>query len=75
MGSGVGVARDRDHRQPGCLYVHRPQNLAEARQISGELIARYEEEWIIGCWSRRLTNPARAWFGKQAARIGMEIVS
>ena len=30
-----------------CLYLHRFQNLAEARRIIGEFITRYNTEWLI----------------------------
>jgi hypothetical protein len=30
-----------------CLYLHRFQNLAEARRLIGEFIARYNTEWLI----------------------------
>ena len=30
-----------------CLYLHRFQNLVEARRLIGEFIARYNTEWLI----------------------------
>ena len=30
-----------------CLYLHRFQSLAEARQTIGDFIARYNTEWLI----------------------------
>jgi putative transposase len=43
-----------------CLYFHRFQSLAEARQIIGEFIARYNTEWLIERLGHRTPVAARA---------------
>jgi putative transposase len=42
-----------------CLYLHRFQNLAEARRIIGEFIVRYTE-WLIGRLGHQTPVAARA---------------
>jgi putative transposase len=42
-----------------CLYLHRFQNLAEARRIIGEFIARYNTEWLIERLGYRTPASAR----------------
>ena len=48
-----------------CLYLHRFQNLAEARQMIGEFIARYNTEWLIEGLGHR--TPVTAWAAMMAA--------
>ena len=43
-----------------CLYLHRFQNLAEARRTIGEFIARYNTEWLIERLGHRTPVAARA---------------
>ena len=43
-----------------CLYLHRFQNLAEARRIIGEFIARYNTKWLIERLGHRTPVAARA---------------
>jgi len=50
-----------------CLYVHRFETLEQARQLIGEFIARYNQEWIIGRLGYRTPMQVRASYAKQAA--------
>jgi len=50
-----------------CLYVHRFETLEQARQVIGEFIARYNQEWIIGKLGYRTPMEVRARYTKQAA--------
>ena len=43
-----------------CLYLHRFQSLAEAHRIIGELITRYNTEWLIERLGHRTPAQARA---------------
>jgi transposase InsO family protein len=42
-----------------CLYLHRFRNLAEARRLIGEFIARYNSEWLIERLGYRTPAQAR----------------
>jgi hypothetical protein len=42
-----------------CLYLHHFQNLADARRIIGEFIARYNAEWLIERLGHRTPAGAR----------------
>ena len=56
-----GVA-ERFMRTPAeqCLYLHRCKTLAEARQIIGDFIARYNTEWLIERLGHRTPATMRA---------------
>jgi putative transposase len=43
-----------------CIYLHRFQNLAEARRVIGEFIARYNTEWLIERLGYRPPTAVRA---------------
>jgi len=43
-----------------CLYVHRFQNIEEARAVIGAFIERYNEEWLLQRHSYRTRNQVRA---------------
>jgi putative transposase len=43
-----------------CLYLYRFRNLAEARRIIGEFIARYNTEWLIERLGHQTPAAARA---------------
>ena len=43
-----------------CLYLHRFQSLTEPRRIIGELIARYNTEWLIERLGHQTPAAARA---------------
>ena len=42
-----------------CRYLHRVQNLADARRIIGEFIARDNAEWLIERLGHRTPRQAR----------------
>ena len=45
-----------------CLYLHRFQTLEEARHIIGELVSRYNEQWLVAKLGYRPPAGARrAW--------------
>jgi putative transposase len=50
-----------------CIYLHRFQSLAEAQQIIGEFIARYNAEWLIERLGYRTPAEARADAQRRAA--------
>ena len=43
-----------------CLYLHRFQNLEEARRVISEFITRYNSEWLIERLGYRTPAQARA---------------
>jgi transposase InsO family protein len=50
-----------------CLYLHRFQSLAEARQIIDEFIHRYNTQWLIERLGHRTPAQARADAHRSAA--------
>ena len=65
-GNGVAERAFRTIKEQ-CLYLHRFQTLEEARQVIGEFIARYNEQWLVAKLGYRPPAVARRDWQDRAA--------